>query len=476
MAFPLLTIEQFIEWKRGRGEGTGAVEGDGGCAAESLYCCIEGNCTQAHYSCLYPGEAGDWGSCGACAHGYYSTPVCWDPWTGYTYAGVHQGDASPLAPTSLKHCQSGGSVYVSSEYGYYDRPSCGYVAPVTFSCPPRDAAGRFTSLKCNKTEWPEGEVPGPDEYETEQACMDSCAQWACVREKCVEVSLSEGGGGALGYGSREECEADDSPLGCGYVAPPARWRCYGEFDYHPVGPGCHIDPSAHNPDYGFGDPMAGTHASEEECEAACSSEPKSQWSCVEPEPGEGKRCVEVPAGEGVAGETYYQSLETCEDDCKNECAIEKTFQIKKGQTYVIEVDTNSVDKFNHKDHWWEIGFYKKTTETKTTTTGGGFGCACDHVPASEEHWSFPEMGLPVFYPAVDEHWLCRSDDVDPHTGLPLIVGSYGTSEECENDCTGEFHEECVVTPIETQTTETVTYYPAWNISTESITNCGLEPD
>ena len=383
--------------------------------------------------------------------------------SGWTFEGSYDTAWDCCQACAPLHTASG---TVWAQDSVRDLPAfhCAAVQREYWTCPGSGGVTGMNHGACNH-----GSAEG---YETEQICMDSCTNWLCVREECVELSLSEsisegdGQGQLVGYGSREECEADVHACGRTYIP---MWEC-SRTDYMgmPISPTCGKASSYRWNEEAQAYVGLGDYASPEECAAACLTEPPPPtppaWSCVEPEPGEGKRCVEVPAGEGVAGETYYQSLETCEDDCKNECALEKTFQIKKGQTYVIEVDTNSVDKFNHKDHWWEIGFYKKTTETETT--GGAGGCSCTYYSGVD-----PTTGLPTGEPGKFE---CRIAQIDPLTGLPSwppppLLGAYDTSEACENDCTGEFHEECASTPV--LETETVTYNPAWDISTESVTNC-----
>ena len=62
MGFPLLTIEQFLEWK------------GSGCASSWSHCCYEGNCTPAHEANQHFCDGGG---------GFHTDTVwCWDPQTG----------------------------------------------------------------------------------------------------------------------------------------------------------------------------------------------------------------------------------------------------------------------------------------------------------------------------------------------------------------------------------------------------------
>ena len=46
-------------------------------------------------------------------------------------------------------------------------------------------------------------------------------------------------------------------------------------------------------------------------------------------------------------------------DCQSDnCGVGQLHTIHKGDTYVVEFETNSVNKFNHNNHWWEIIFEK----------------------------------------------------------------------------------------------------------------------
>jgi CubicO group peptidase (beta-lactamase class C family) len=49
------------------------------------------------------------------------------------------------------------------------------------------------------------------------------------------------------------------------------------------------------------------------------------------------------------------NLADCESD---KCGAAAFYEIHKGDTYVVEFETNSINKFNHNNHWWQILFEK----------------------------------------------------------------------------------------------------------------------
>lgn len=136
----------------------------------------------------------------------------------------------------------------------------------------------------------------------------------------------------------------------------------------------------------------------------------------------------------------YHLLET--DACNPiEYAVQNSFEIKKGNTYVIEVKTDSVDTSDHKNHWWEIEFFKNTTESQVVTSGGQFTCRYyDGIN--------PVTGLPDGYP----YWFC--DDPDNH-------GIFSTYEECFESC-------------DVSNEVSVAKSPAWNTGSKSRINCGTQ--
>ena len=130
-------------------------------------------------------------------------------------------------------------------------------------------------------------------------------------------------------------------------------------------------------------------------------------------------------------ESISCNLEILGDCDTEECTIEKSFKIKKGNTYVVEVETDSVDASNHNNHWWEIEFVENATNNNAT-----------------------DLCIEIQY------------DIDPITGLPLynettvwscggsIENVFQTKQECLNNCEGGS-----------------TGSTPWNIGTKYRTNC-----
>ena len=126
-----------------------------------------------------------------------------------------------------------------------------------------------------------------------------------------------------------------------------------------------------------------------------------------------------------------ESGEPCEAQV---CETSKTFKIKKGHTYVIEVDSDSVDALDHKDHWWEIEFFKGVTGSplwdQSVSTTSITNLSCDPEEEEEEtqkKWGCAKSALNL-EPGVEETTYHGTGDISSrsvHLGL-----SNGKTRSC----------------------------------------------
>jgi hypothetical protein len=109
-----------------------------------------------------------------------------------------------------------------------------------------------------------------------------------------------------------------------------------------------------------------------------------------------------------------EALGDCESDT---CGLEKTLQVEKGKVYVIEINIDSVDTADHKDHWWEIHFNKGGKAIVAGRT-----CACVWV----SEWY---VGGGNF---IGGYWKCGSQTWDGYSeGLAECKANCYDQEECD---------------------------------------------